>query len=385
MKAFEISVPTLFGLESVVAREVRELGYETTRVEDRRVCFLGDWEAVALSNLWLRSAERVGVIVGEFYASSFEELFEGTKALPWEEWILTGDARFPVKGYSLNSTLFSVSDCQSIVKKAIVERLKTKYKTNWFQETGPLYQVQFGILKDRVTLVIDTTGDGLHKRGYRAHSNAAPLHETLAAAMVSLSYWNERRILADPFSGSGTIPIEAAMLARNMAPGLTRHFAFEAFPNVDKHILKDAKEEAKESANHCPLEIFASDIDPAAVALTAKNAKLAGVGDAITVKEAAVKDFAPKGDYGVIICNPPYGERLSDLKAVEGLYREMGLAFHKLPTWSYYVLTSHEEFQKFFNQKASKKRKLYNGAIKCDYYQYFGPRPPKNEELGVRS
>lgn len=377
MKAFEITVPTLFGLEAVAAREVRALGYETTRVEDRRVSFLGDWEAVALSNLWLRSAERVQIVVGEFYASTFEELFEGTKALPWEEWIVSEDAQFPVKGYSLNSALFSVSDCQSIVKKAIVERLKTKYKTSWFQETGAFYQVQFGLLKDRVTLTIDTSGEGLHKRGYRAHSNAAPLHETLASAMISLSYWNEKRILADPFSGSGTISIEGAMLARNMAPGLMRHFAFEAFPNFDKSILKDAREEAKESENHCPLEILASDIDPSAVALTAKNAKLAGVADAISVRECAVKDFLPKGDYGVIICNPPYGERLSDLKAVEGLYREMGLAFHKLPTWSYYVLTSHEEFQKYFNQKATKKRKLYNGAIKCDYYQYFGPRPPR--------
>lgn len=377
-KEFKIIIPTLFGLEACVARELKWLGYPDTAVEDGRVSFWGDAEAVCRANLWIRTGERVLIQVGEFHATSFEELFEQTKALPWSDWILQ-DSAFPVKGHSLKSTLASVRDCQAIIKKAVVESLKQTYHTDWFAESGACYQIQFSILKDRVTLMLDTSGEGLHKRGYRRSSNAAPLRETIAAAMVMLSYWKFEYPFADPFCGSGTIPIEAAMFKQNMAPGLCRHFAAQSFVQIPQSLWASAREEAEEKKRNLPLEIYASDIDPESVRLTAENAKLAGVSEVIRVQEADALGFFSQASYGTIICNPPYGERLSDLKECERLYQGLGKTFSRLDNWSYYILTSHQRFETLFGKKANKKRKLYNGMIPCNLYQYFGERPPKPE------
>lgn len=375
MTEIELVAPTLFGIEAITTREIKRLGYTDTFVEDGRVTFKGDEAAICRANLWLRTAERILVKVGEFNATTFDELFEGTKALPWDEW-LPGDAAFPVKGHSLKSKLFSVPDCQAIVKKAVVEKLKKKYKKNWFEEKGPLYRIQFSLMKDRVTLMIDTSGEGLHKRGYRALSNEAPLRETLASAMVQLSGWTYDRPLLDPFCGSGTIPIEAALIGANIAPGIEREFTAEKWPNIPKKLWWDARKEAHESIiKNVNLQIFGSDIDEKAVKLSTDNARKANVDQYITFEKKDVKNINPSGDYGCIICNPPYGERLGELKEVERLYRDMGHIFKKLDTWSYYILTSHEGFERLFGRKADKNRKLYNGMIKCYFYQYFGPRP----------
>lgn len=379
MTEFEIVVPTLFGIEAITAREIRDLGYQTTAVEDGRVTFRGTAEAVCKANLWLRTGERVLIKVGEFTAVTFDELFEKTKALPWPDWI-TKHVAFPVKGFTLKSTLFSVSDCQSIIKKSIVECLKQKYRVDWFDEQGATYQVQFSIIKDKVTLMLDTSGNGLHKRGYRKKSNLAPLRETVAAALVKLSFWNEHRLLADPFCGSGTIPIEAALLARNIAPGLNRSFAGEKFSQLDRALWQQAREEARACAqNDLPLRIYASDLDEACVALTRQNCEFAGVADTVHVQKRDARDFASEEEYGVLITNPPYGERLGDKKEAQELYRVLGNIARKYPNWSYYVLTSDEEFETCFGKRADRKRKVYNGMIKCDYYQYYGPRPPKKE------
>ncbi|MCR4431847.1 MAG: class I SAM-dependent RNA methyltransferase [Tepidanaerobacteraceae bacterium] len=378
MTEIELVAPTLFGIESLAAREIKRLGYTDTFAEDGRVTFKGDEAAICRANLWLRTTERVLVKVGEFKATTFDELFEGTKALPWDEWI-PGEAAFPVKGYSLKSKLFSVPDCQSIVKKAVVEKLKKKYKKNWFEEKGPLYRIQFSLMKDRVTLMIDTSGEGLHKRGYRALSNEAPLRETLASAMVQLSGWRYDRPLLDPFCGSGTIPIEAALIGANIAPGIEREFTAEKWPNIPKKLWWDARKEAHESeVKDVKLQIYGSDIDEKAVKLSRDNARKANVDQYITFEKKDVRNINPPGDYGCIICNPPYGERLGELKEVERLYRDMGHMFKKLDTWSYYILTSHEGFERLFGRKADKNRKLYNGMMKCYYYQYFGPRPKGN-------
>ena len=370
----EIVVPTLFGIEAITAREIRNLGYETTSVTDGRITFKGDAEAVCRANINLRTGERVLIKVGEFKATTFEELFEQTKKLPWDRWI-TKHVAFPVKGFSIKSKLFSVSDCQAIIKKSIVESLKQKYKVDWFDENGAVYQVQFGIIRDTVTLMIDTSGNGLHKRGYRRQSNMAPLRETVGAALIMLSFWHENRIFADPFCGSGTIPIEAAMIGKNIAPGISRSFSGEKFSQIDKSIWNRAREEAKDREFHDRhLEIYASDIDQSCASLTKQNAEIAGVGDEISVKVSDARTFCPKGEYGVMVCNPPYGERLGDIKEAESLYRDMGRVLKNCPTWSYYMLTSDENFEKCFGKKADKKRKIYNGMMKCDYYQYFGPK-----------
>ena len=370
----EIVVPTLFGIEAITAREIRSLGYETTSVTDGRITFKGDPEAVCRANVNLRTGERVLVKIGEFKATTYEELFEKTKQLPWDRWI-TKHVAFPVKGFSIKSKLFSVSDCQAIIKKSIVESLKQKYKVDWFDENGAVYQVQFGIIRDTVTLMIDTSGNGLHKRGYRRQSNLAPLRETVAAALIMLSFWHENRIFADPFCGSGTIPIEAAMIGKNIAPGISRSFSGEKFSQIDKALWNRAREEAKDREfSGRQLEIYASDIDMDCAALTKQNAAIAGVGDDIRVKKADARDFKPMGEYGVMVCNPPYGERLGDIKEAENLYRDLGKVMKNCPTWSYYMLTSDENFERCFGKKADKKRKIYNGMMKCDYYQYFGPK-----------
>jgi putative N6-adenine-specific DNA methylase len=379
MEKFELIATSTFGLESVVKRELINLGYTDIKVENGKVTFVGDVSDIAKANIWLRTADRVLLKMGEFKALSFEELFEKTKALPWEEWI-TEDGEFTVVGKSVKSKLYSISDCQAIVKKAVVEKLKTKYNTEWFKETGPKFTIQVALLNDIATLTIDTSGEGLHKRGYRNKALEAPIKETLASALVQLSYWNPERLLLDPFCGSGTIAIEAAMIGKNIAPGLQRNFASEEWPRIGKDIWKKVRTEAlKAIKQDLELKILASDIDSDAIEVAKENAFNAGVDDCI---EFSVKDATSikiKEQYGVIVTNPPYGERLGEKKEIQDLYRNMSKVFKKLDTWSIYVLTSYERFEKVFGRKADKKRKLYNGKIKVDYYQFYGPRPPKEK------
>lgn len=379
MDKFEIIVPVMFGMEAFTAKEIRRLGYETTAVEDGRITFFGDWETVALANIWIRTGERVLIKIAEFRAESFEELFENTVKLDWSAFI-GSDAAFPVKGYSLKSKLASERDCQAIIKKAVVKALSRTYKIDWFEETGPVYQIQFSLLKDKVTLMIDTSGIPLHKRGYRKNSNAAPLKETIAAAMIMLSYWKYDRPLADTFCGSGTIPIEAAMIAQNLAPGLKRSFISETFPQMPKQLWKDIRDEAFEQRRDIKPKIYASDIDKNAVTLTETNARLAGVGECVKVGCFSADKFHTTAEYGTFICNPPYGERMGELKEARKVYKQMGQKFSEFDTWSSYVITSDEQFETFFNKKSNKKRKIYNGMLKCNIYQFFGPRPPKPEE-----
>jgi putative N6-adenine-specific DNA methylase len=376
MDKFEIIVTTLFGLEALAAREIRRLGYETTSVEDGKVCFMGDSAAVCRANIWLRTAERILIKIDEFTAVTFDELFEHTKKIEWYKWINKTDA-FPVKGYSLKSTLASVRDCQSIIKKAIADSLSNRYGISWFEESGSTYQIQFSIFKDKVTLMIDTSGEGLHKRGYRQVSNIAPLKETLAAAMVELSHWKYEYPLCDPFCGSGTIPIEAAMIKRNIAPGLNRTFAAQQFSQIDNTLWNNAREEAKSLIKNVPLEIYAFDIDSDTVDIARSNAQKAGVGEFITPQTGDARNIEFNISYGTIICNPPYGERIGEIKECEQLYKEIGKNFKKFDKWSYYIITSNENFEKLFGKTANKKRKLYNGMIKCNLYQFFGQRPPK--------
>lgn len=351
------------------------MGYTEFKTENGRITFQAGPEAIPRCNMWLRSAERVLIKVGEFKALSFEELFEGTKSLPWADW-LPVDARFPVEGKSVKSKLFSVSDCQAIVKKAIVEKLKEKYKVNWFQETGNLYKIEVSLLSDIATLTIDTSGTGLHKRGYRKLSAEAPLKETLAAALISISRWKPDRALIDPFCGSGTIPIEAALIGRNIAPGLTREFVAQKWKNINPRFWQTAREEAMDLIdNEQPLGIWGYDINPEAISLARYHAKQAGVDKLINFQTQSVSKLSSKYKHGYIICNPPYGERLLELKEVEELYKEMKTVFSQLDTWSYYILTSHPQFEKVFGRKSDKRRKLFNGRIECTYYQYFGPKP----------
>lgn len=378
VKEIELMATTTFGLESLVKREVSKLGYKINRVENGQVCYTADKAAIARSNIWLRCAERVLLKIGEFYATDFDNLYDKTIELPWEEW-LPANAEFPVTGKSVQSTLHSVPTCQSIVKKAIVDRLKEKYNKKWFEEDGPLYRVQVALYKDRVTLTIDTSGDGLHKRGYRDLSTPAPLQETLAAAMIYLSRWNHDRILIDPLCGSGTIPIETAMIGKNIAPGLKRNFAAEDWSQIDTSIWKQARIEAENMIRMDiePRLIMGMDIDDNIVGIARHHAQRAGLEEQIHFQTADFADFQTSRKYGYIITNPPYGERLNDITEVEALYRLMGEKLLPLETWSYYILTSYQDFEKVFGKKASKRRKLYNGGIECQYYQYYGPWPPK--------
>jgi putative N6-adenine-specific DNA methylase len=315
--------------------------------------------------------------MGEFRATTFDELFEKTKALPWSDW-LPENAAFPVEGKSVKSTLFSVPDCQAIVKKAVVESLKKTYKRDWFEEQGPMYKIEVALLKDVATLTIDTSGPGLHKRGYRGLIGAAPLKETMAAAMILLSRWKPDRILMDPFCGSGTIPIEAALIGQNIAPGMNREFVSESWPTIPKTVWREARAETHDLARYDQkLEIIGTDIDDEILRVARRNAAEAGVEDQIHFQRMDVRDVRTKRKYGYLICNPPYGERLGDWKQISRLYRDMGEVFSALDTWSFYVLTSDEQFEKHFGRTASKKRKLYNGNIKVDYYQFFGPKPPR--------
>lgn len=376
----ELIATATFGLEKVVAREVEDLGYQGVRVENARVAFTADEAAIARCNLWLRSADRVLVRVGTFKAFSFEELFEGTKALPWEQW-LPVDACFPVEGKSVRSKLYSVPDCQAIVKKAIVERLKGCYHKQWFDETGPKYTVEVALLQDVVTLTIDTSGAGLHKRGYRQLSSQAPLKETLAAAMVGLSFWNPDRALIDPFCGSGTIPIEAALIGLNMAPGLHRTFAAEEWPQVPAGLWRAAREEAQDQIRRgLRLKIIGTDLDEDVLSMARHHRKLADLDQQVHLQRMPLAELRSSYKYGCVICNPPYGERLGDAREVEALYREMRRVFEQLDTWSFYVLTAYPRFEAVYGKPADRRRKLYNGRIECQYYQYHGPRPPRREK-----
>lgn len=377
MKSFDLIATSAMGLEAIVAKEVRDLGYEC-KVDNGKIMYKGDEKTIARSNLWLRTADRIKIQVGEFKATTFDELFENTKALPWEEF-LPVNAEFPVSGKSVKSKLFSVPDCQAIVKKAIVDRLKSKYKqVSWFTENGSLFKIEVSILKDIVSLTIDTSGAGLHKRGYRTEQGVAPLKETMAAALIKLTNWNPDKPFIDPFCGSGTIPIEAALIGQNIAPGFNREFVAESWDWFDSKIWEESRIEAEDLAKYDqPLDIMGSDIDHRMVEIAKINSFEAGLGDAIHFKQMQVRDISTKKEYGVIVGNPPYGERLGEKKAVEQIYKEMGQAFEKLDTWSIYIITSHPDFERFYGKPATKKRKLFNGFIRTDYYQYWGKRPPK--------
>ncbi len=375
MSKIELIATAAFGLEAVVAKELKELGYKDQMVENGRVTFYGDELAVCRANLWLRSADRVLLKMGEFKATSFEELFENTKALPWPD-LLPQDAEFPVAGKSVKSKLFSVPDCQAIVKKAIVEKMKQKYRQQWFEESGSLYKIEVGLLKDIATLTVDTSGAGLHKRGYRELTAAAPLRETLAAAMVMLSKWPADRAFADPFCGSGTLPIEAAMIGLNMAPGLKRSFAAEAWPGFPGALWRKARQEAGELAESGgTLRITGTDMDGGVLSMARHHARKAGVEQHIHFQQRPFSELQSRYEYGYIICNPPYGERMGELREAEALYKEMRHVFSKMPTWSFFILSSHLGFEKIFGRSAAKKRKLYNGRIQCNFYQYHGPEP----------
>lgn len=371
MSDFDLVIPCLFGLEGPLAEELRKMDAQNVRSQNGRVVFDGSAEMMARANLCSRYGERVQILMSVFPARSFEELFEGVKVLPWERWIGKNDA-FPVNGSCLGSQLASVPDCQSIIKKAVVERLKSKYSVSWFEETGAPRRIHFLIMKDVVSVMIDTTGAGLHKRGYRANAAEAPIRETLAAAMVYFSRVRHDASFFDPLCGSGTVLIEAALSALNIAPGVKRDFAAESWDAVGRSVWEKERERARSLA--MPDAGFSAngyDIDPAAVELARSNAVKAGVSDRIKVEQRDVADFRAEGDYGCVICNPPYGERLLDLRAAEELYRTMGKVFIPRHGWSYAVISPDETFEKCFGRKASRRRKLYNGMIRCQYYMYF--------------
>lgn len=366
-----LTVPTFFGTEATLAHEIRSLGYETSEVTDGRVTFEGDFEAIALANVNIRSGQRVLIKMAQFRATSFEELFQGVYNIEWENFIQK-DCAFPVKGNSLKSVLSSVPACTSIVKKAVVKRLGSKYGIEHFEETGPMMRIQFTLMRDEAVIYLDTTGEPLYKRGYRAHGVVAPMRETLAFSMIDITRWRGDRPFADPFCGSGTIPIEAALYAKKIAPGLRRSFVSEKWRVMGKGLYDDIREEAKENID-TQLEpmIFASDIDPQAVALARENAKKAGVSQYINFSVCDAAKAPLFQEKGVIVSNPPYGERLMDNTSCESLYRKIGKHFSAFPNAGKYILTSHEGFEKCYGRPADKKRKLYNGMLKCYLYQYF--------------
>ena len=379
MRTFDLLVPCHFGLEAVLKREIYDLGYEITKVEDGRVTFEGDEEAICRANIFLRTAERVMIQVGRFKATTFEELFQGIKNLPWEEYI-PEDGKFWVKkASSINSKLFSPSDIQSIAKKAMVERMKQKYHKEWFKEDGAAYPVRIFLLKDEVTVALDTSGDSLHKRGYRTMTSKAPLTETLAASLIMLTPWKKDRILVDPFCGSGTFPIEAAMMAANIAPGMNRSFTAEEWTNlIPKKEWYDAVNEANDLIqDDVEVDIQGYDIDGDVIKAARENAKRAGVEHMIHFQQRAVQDLRHPKKYGFIITNPPYGERLEEKKELPKLYSDFGESFRTLDSWSAYMITSYEDAERYFGRKADKNRKIYNGMLKTYFYQFMGPRPPK--------
>ena len=369
MTQMQFAVPCLFGLEGLAGDELRRLNIENVKVEDRLVFFTGDTAALAKANICLRTGERVMVVLAQFTAKSFEELFQGVYAANLEDYI-PKDGQFPVKGHCLNSQLMSVSDCQAIIKKAASKRLGEKYGVSWLPETGIKFQLHFTILNDRVTLSLDTSGPGLHKRGYRAIGNDAPLHETLAAGMIQLSRYRGREFFWDPFCGSGTIPIEAALIAKNRAPGLNRRFAAEEYPWVPKEVWTLAKEDAKSREFSGKYRILGSDNDPQCVSLSFANAKKAGVSDCVTFADGDATKMSLPAEEGILMCNPPYGERMMEQQSAQRLYAAMGRHFKFANKWKKFVITSEPEFEHYFGQRADKKRKFYNGKIKCDYYMF---------------
>ena len=379
MKRIELIAPCHFGLEAVLKREIIDLGYDIAGVEDGRVSFYGDYEAICRANIFLRTAERVLLKVGSFKAETFEELFEGTKALPWEAYIPKDGKFWVAKAASVKSKLFSPSDIQSIMKKAMVNRMKSYYDVDWFEETGASYPVRVFLMKDMVTIGIDTSGVSLHKRGYRQLSSKAPITETLAAALIMLTPWNKDRILVDPFCGCGTFLIEAAMIAANIAPGMNRSFLAEKWDNlIPKKLWYDTIDEANSMIkDDIKVDIQGYDIDAEVLRAARENAKDAGVDHLIHFQQRAVKDLRHPKKYGFIITNPPYGERLEEKKNLPALYREFGDSFKMLDSWSAYMITSCEDTERYFGRKADKNRKIYNGMLKTYFYQFLGPKPPK--------
>ena len=382
MKMIELVAPCHFGMEAVLKREILDLGYEISQVEDGRVTFLGDLEAVAYANVFLRTTERILIKVGKIHAETFDELFEGTKALPWEDYIPEDGKFWVAKANSIKSKLFSPSDIQSIMKKAMVERLKTVYHRERFEETGAEYPIRVSILKDEVLIGLDTSGVSLHKRGYRQMTAPAPITETLASALILFTPWKKDRILVDPFCGSGTFPIEAAMLAANMAPGMKRHFLAEKWENlIPIRHFEDAREEAADLVDlSVETDIQGYDIDGEIIKAARANARMAGVEQLIHFQQRPVSELSHPKKYGFVITNPPYGERLEEKKNLPALYKEMGDAFRRLDSWSEYVITAYEEAEKYIGRKADKNRKIYNGMMKTYFYQFLGPRPPKRKQ-----
>ena len=369
MDQMEFSVPCLFGLEGLTGDELRRLDMANVRVENGRVLFSGDSRALAKANVCLRTGERVLIVLADFRATTFEELFQGVYNTPLEAYI-PRDGAFPVKGHCLNSTLMSVPDCQAIVKKAASRRLGEKYGISWLPETGAKYQLQFSLMNDRAQLFLDTSGPGLHKRGYRANANDAPLRETLAAAMVILTRYRGREFLWDPFCGSGTIPIEAAMIAKNKAPGAYRRFSAEAFSWMDPKLWGEVRTEAKDREFHGNYRILGSDNDPKCVSLAMANARKAGLGDLIDFRDGDATKLSLPCDEGILICNPPYGQRMMEQQSAQRLYAALGRHLKFADGWKKYVITSEPEFEHYFGKRADKKRKLYNGMIKCDAFLY---------------
>ena len=367
---FQLVATCLFGLEHLLGEEIDALGYERISTIDGRVTFAGDPEAVALSNIFLRYAERVYIKLGSFRAESFEELFEGTRALPWADFIGREDA-FPVKGHAIKSKLHSIPDCQAIIKKAVVKSMSERYGISRFAETGVKFQIEFFILNDEAALMIDTSGLPLHKRGYRKESNSAPIRETLAAAIATTSRPREEVLFWDPMCGSGTIAIEAAMKMRNIAPGVSRSFAAEAFPFIPRDIWKSAREEARDGEVKTKFEVYASDISAPCVALTERNAKAAGVFDTLKIFQSDCRKISAPGRRATIVTNPPYGERMGTGREIEELYRTMGVHFRSLAPWQVYIITSHPYFERLYGKRADKVRKLYNGMLECRLYQFF--------------
>ncbi|WP_153732973.1 THUMP domain-containing class I SAM-dependent RNA methyltransferase [Sporosarcina obsidiansis] len=374
MSEYKLIATAAMGLESIVASEVKDLGYEC-QTENGKVFFHGDEETIARANMWLRVGDRVRIVAGEFKAYTFDELFERTKAIPWEQF-LPVDAAFPVSGKSVKSKLFSVPDCQAIVKKAIVERLKIAYKRIGFlDESGPLFKLEVSILKDQVTITLDSSGTGLHKRGYRLGQGDAPLKETMAAALVKLSKWSPNRPFIDPFCGSGTIPIEAAMIGQNLAPGYNRSFLSEEWPWMKAQVWDRVREEVEDVAKYDQeLDIRGYDVDGKMISIAEKNAVEAGFADLISWQQQDIRDLTIEGNNGVLIANPPYGERLGETEEAEDIAEILGTIMKNYPSWSVYILSSLENYEEMYGQRATKKRKLFNGFIRTDYYQYWGQR-----------
>ena len=380
-KVYELIAPCHFGLEAVLKKEILDLGYEIAQVEDGKVTFLGDAEAICRANIFLRTTERILLKVGSFKAVTFEELFQGTKALPWEEYI-PQDGRFWVKkANSIKSKLFSPSDIQSIMKKAMVERMKQGHGVSVIPETGADYPVRVSLYKDIVTVALDTTGESLHKRGYRKLTSKAPIEETLAAALIMLTPWNKDRILVDPFCGSGTFPIEAAMMAANMAPGMNRSFLSEDWKQIiPRKCWYEAMDEAQEMVDDTvSVDIQGYDLDPEVIKAARANAELAGVAHMIHFQQRPVAELSHPKKYGFLITNPPYGERIEDKKNLPALYTQIGERFKALDSWSAFIITSYEDVEKYMGRKADKNRKIYNGMMKTYFYQFLGPKPPRRK------